>query len=155
MHLHQTHWLHCCPKSAASGYQGSDCCFRLLRLLLQVITALTAADTAYSAVPSKGITDSNTLAGKDATLVALVQVGLAECPLAHAWLPRQLVRAVCNAHVFVHSCCITLVLLCRHVTMREPSLRGPLICSAMSISRQALAATGNLQLLLFLRCMMA
>ncbi len=46
------------------------------RLLLQVVKALTAADTAYSAVPSKGITDSSTLAGKDATLVALVQVNL-------------------------------------------------------------------------------
>lgn len=37
-----------------------------------VVKALSAADTAYSAVPSKGTTDS-TLAGKDATLVALVQ----------------------------------------------------------------------------------
>ena len=43
--------------------------------LLQVVKALSAADTAYSAVPSKGTTDS-TLAGKDATLVALVQVNL-------------------------------------------------------------------------------
>jgi len=46
------------------------------RPLLQVVKALTAADTAYSAVPSKGTTDSSTLAGKDATLVALVQVNL-------------------------------------------------------------------------------
>ncbi|DBA85955.1 hypothetical protein WJX77_012239 [Trebouxia sp. C0004] len=38
-----------------------------------VVKALTAADTAYSAVPSKGTPDSSTLAGKDATLVALVQ----------------------------------------------------------------------------------
>lgn len=38
-----------------------------------VVKALTAADTAYSVVPSKGIADSSLLAGKDATLVALVQ----------------------------------------------------------------------------------
>lgn len=43
---------------------------------MQVVKALIAADTAYSAVPSKGTTDSSTLAGKDATLVALVQVNL-------------------------------------------------------------------------------
>ncbi len=45
-------------------------------ILLQVVKALTAADTAYSAVPNKGTTDSGTLAGKDVTLVALVQVNL-------------------------------------------------------------------------------
>ena len=46
----------------------------------QVVKALTAAETAYSAHPSKGVSDSNLLAGADATLVALVQVGAYTLP---------------------------------------------------------------------------
>lgn len=42
----------------------------------QVVKALTAAETAYSAHSSKGVSDSNLLAGADATLVALVQACL-------------------------------------------------------------------------------
>ena len=51
--------------------------------LFQVVKALTASDTAYSATSSKGTTDSNILAGKDATLVALVQVSFE--PLLMPW----------------------------------------------------------------------
>lgn len=51
------------------------------RVAAQVVKALTAAETAYSANPSKGVSDSNLLAGADATLVALVQACL-PAPLA-------------------------------------------------------------------------
>ena len=72
----------CCPEDLACYAQYNMCtghyvlCLSVMPSpLLQVVKALSAADTAYSAVSSKGTTDS-TLAGKDATLVALVQVNL-------------------------------------------------------------------------------
>lgn len=45
-----------------------------LHCVVQVLKGLTASETAYSAVPSKPISDSNPLAGTETTLVALVQV---------------------------------------------------------------------------------
>lgn len=67
------HNLDCCIT------QDTQSCLATPQLLLQVVKALTAADTAYSVVPSKGITDSSLLAGKDATLVALVQASSRHC----------------------------------------------------------------------------
>ena len=54
----------------------SSACQMWSYIAAQVVKALTAAETAYSANPSKGVSDSNLLAGADTTLVALVQVGL-------------------------------------------------------------------------------
>ena len=54
-----------CPKS---------CCYHVWLCITQVVKALTASETAYSASPSKPITESSPLAGNETTLVALVQV---------------------------------------------------------------------------------
>lgn len=50
---------------------------------MQVVKALTASETAYSASPSKPITESSPLAGNETTLVALVQVQAHMLPLTY------------------------------------------------------------------------
>lgn len=61
--------------------------------------ALTAAETAYSANPSKGVSDSNLLAGADATLVALVQARLPALPAALCLFYLVHLRQACQFSV--------------------------------------------------------